>query len=57
MNEPKYTTIMKSLVEKSLYNTYLTYLNSTFEMGINKHTHTLQSKQKANKNRVHKKAS
>lgn len=39
MNEPKYITIMKSLVVRTLYNTYLTYINSTFEMGINNHTH------------------
>lgn len=58
MNEPKYTMIMKSLVVKILYNTYLTNINSTFEMGINRHTHTLQNKQKIkNKNRVYNKAS
>ena len=59
MNEPKYTMIMKSLVVKILYNTYLTNINSTFEMGINRQTHTLRNKQKKNKNknRVYNKAS
>ena len=58
MNEAKYTMIMKTLVVRILNNTYLTYTNSTFEMVINKYTHTTkQNKEKLNKNRLHERAS
>lgn len=58
MNETKYTMIMKTLVVRILNNTYLTYTNSTFEMVINKYTHTTkQNKEKLNKNRLHERAS